>query len=532
MNTTVLNSNYFLNTSLPSALMHAAVFGNLTAIIQRIYARRTAFQSKTQDLKDFVRVHHIPKPLKRRMEDFFQTTWAINRGIDVSEIIDFYPEELRRDIALHLNRDLLSLKVFENASQDCLKSLAVEIKTTFFTPGEYLIHAGDVLRRLYFVCNGSLEVLDNDEVVALLGKNDWFGTYIDTSAETMQTVRSRCGVKSLTYCDLQSIDLVTLNNVLDQYPKFKSEFVAYLYEDLSFDIQEGAEKSLDSDAILVPAITLQPMHGQNQSGEPKHLNTSVHFTASETQPQPSDCASSDLEAGVFTSNKRKQEGSTARSSSPNGMRYYPRRPMQSMRRSSNNQGLRRATLGAIFSGYNSSKVEGSKLKIKKKPWRTDLLKSARGDLTKRQDSFSSRRHTLPVVHISMADEEDGKNDGLGTNTSDFTETQEDAVGVTYTHGFDVISIGQDSRTTSNFYRQLWGSAISLYRNLHEEDRELRRSSCLDISNRNQTSSSVQTSERSDSTLLRKISSSEPNSMVVHVDLTAGKCGIEDAECLN
>ncbi|KAF7259993.1 hypothetical protein EG68_02838 [Paragonimus skrjabini miyazakii] len=514
------------------ALMHAAVFGNVTAIIQRIYARRTAFQSKTQDLKDFVRVHHIPKPLQRRMEDFFQTTWAINRGIDVSEIISFYPEELRRDIALHLNRDLLSLKVFENASQDCLKSLAVEIKTTFFTPGEYLIHAGDVLRRLYFVCSGSLEVLDNDEVVALLGKNDWFGTYIDTSVETTQTVRSRCAVKSLTYCDLQSIDLITLNNVLDQYPKFKSDFVAYLYEDLSFDIQEGAEKSLDSDAILVPAITLQLTHDQNHSKETKHPNTSVHFTASETQPHPSDRTPSDLEAGVFTSNKMDHEGSSAQSPSPNGMRYYPRRPIQPVGQSSNNQGLRRATLGAIFAGHNWSKVDEPKLKIKRKPRRTDLLKSARDNLNNRQDPFGSRRHTLPVVQVSMADEDDGEEDRLGINTSDLTELQEGGVDATYTHGFDVISIGQDIGIAPSSYRQLWGSALSLYRNLDEGDGESRRSSCQDISIRNQTSSRVRNSERSDSTLLRKISSSEPNSMMVHFDLTASKCRSEDAEYSN
>lgn len=85
------------------------------------------------------------------------------------QVLSIYPDELRRDIALHLNRDLLSMKVFRHASQDCLKSLALQIKTTFSTPGEYLIHSGDVLRRLYFVCSGSLEILENDEVVALLG---------------------------------------------------------------------------------------------------------------------------------------------------------------------------------------------------------------------------------------------------------------------------------------------------------------------------------------------------------------------------
>ena len=68
--------------------MHAAVFGNVTAIIQRMYSRKTAYQTKNQELKDFTRVHHISKPLKRRMLEFFQTTWSINRGIDPREVRD------------------------------------------------------------------------------------------------------------------------------------------------------------------------------------------------------------------------------------------------------------------------------------------------------------------------------------------------------------------------------------------------------------------------------------------------------------
>lgn len=66
--------------------MHALVFGNVTAIIQRMYARRAIYQSKTRDLKDFFRTHHIPKPLKTRMQEYFQTMWSLNSGIDPSEV--------------------------------------------------------------------------------------------------------------------------------------------------------------------------------------------------------------------------------------------------------------------------------------------------------------------------------------------------------------------------------------------------------------------------------------------------------------
>lgn len=72
--------------SLLLALMHAVVFGNVTAIIQRMYSRRSLYHTRTKDLKDFIRVHRLPKALEQRMLECFQTTWSVNNGIDVSEV--------------------------------------------------------------------------------------------------------------------------------------------------------------------------------------------------------------------------------------------------------------------------------------------------------------------------------------------------------------------------------------------------------------------------------------------------------------
>ena len=69
------------------ALMHALVFGNVTAIIQRMYSRWSLYHTRTKDLKDFIRVHHLPQPLKQRMLEYFQTTWSVNNGIDCNVVI-------------------------------------------------------------------------------------------------------------------------------------------------------------------------------------------------------------------------------------------------------------------------------------------------------------------------------------------------------------------------------------------------------------------------------------------------------------
>lgn len=81
-----------------------------------------------------------------------------------------FPEELRGDVSMHLHREILNLPIFEPASQGCLKLLSLRIKNNFCAPGEFLVHKGDALSYIYYLCNGSMEVVQNNMVVAILGK--------------------------------------------------------------------------------------------------------------------------------------------------------------------------------------------------------------------------------------------------------------------------------------------------------------------------------------------------------------------------
>uniref|UniRef100_A0A4W4GSC6 Voltage-gated delayed rectifier potassium channel KCNH4 n=1 Tax=Electrophorus electricus TaxID=8005 RepID=A0A4W4GSC6_ELEEL len=223
-------------TMLIGALMHAVVFGNVTAIIQRMYSRRSLYHTRTKDLKDFIRVHRLPKALEQRMLECFQTTWSVNNGIDVSELLKDFPDELRADIAMHLNKELLQLPLFESASRGCLRSLSLIIKTSFCAPGEFLIRQGDALQAIYFVCSGSMEVLKDNTVLAILGKGDLIGS---DSLTREQVIKTNANVKALTYCDLQYISLKGLREVLRLYPEYAQKFISEIQHDLTYNLREG-----------------------------------------------------------------------------------------------------------------------------------------------------------------------------------------------------------------------------------------------------------------------------------------------------
>lgn len=152
----------------------------------------------------------------------------------MNSVLKGFPECLQADICLHLNRNLLTnCSAFEGASPGCLRwvyenllngryyclswssliyllhcpqinrkffsrtslyspqptfrvdfkisltllywisnfrALSLKFKTTHAPPGDTLVHKGDVLTHLYFIARGSIEILKDDIVMAILGE--------------------------------------------------------------------------------------------------------------------------------------------------------------------------------------------------------------------------------------------------------------------------------------------------------------------------------------------------------------------------
>lgn len=88
------------------------------------------------------------------------------------QVLKGFPDCLQADICLHLNRNLLNnCSAFKGASPGCLRALSLKFKTTHAPPGDTLVHRGDVLTALYFLSRGSIEILKDDVMMAILGEH-------------------------------------------------------------------------------------------------------------------------------------------------------------------------------------------------------------------------------------------------------------------------------------------------------------------------------------------------------------------------
>lgn len=69
-----------------SALMYASIFGNVSAIIQRLYSGTTRYHTQMLRVKEFIRFHQIPGALRQRLEEYFQHAWSYTNGIDMNAV--------------------------------------------------------------------------------------------------------------------------------------------------------------------------------------------------------------------------------------------------------------------------------------------------------------------------------------------------------------------------------------------------------------------------------------------------------------
>ena len=128
------------------------------------------------------------------------------------------PASLRMKISLYLNADVFDkIPIFDGASEAMIADFVIKLKPVIFTPNDYIIKKGERGDCLYFISKGQVEVINDDtgDTIATLGVGAYFGeiALID-SAPRNATIRAR------EYCDLYSLDKVSFDEVIKEYPEF------------------------------------------------------------------------------------------------------------------------------------------------------------------------------------------------------------------------------------------------------------------------------------------------------------------------
>ena len=114
---------------LVGVLIFAAIVGMVGGIITNINIRRTAFQSRLDNIKQYMRYRSVGKDLQARVVMWFDYLWTNNHSLDEQEILQSLPDKLKAEIAIHVHFETLrQVQIFEECEAGLLEELVLKLK--------------------------------------------------------------------------------------------------------------------------------------------------------------------------------------------------------------------------------------------------------------------------------------------------------------------------------------------------------------------------------------------------------------------
>ncbi|CBY34480.1 unnamed protein product [Oikopleura dioica] len=207
------------------ALLYAMIFGNVTTIISQIYADMNRYHDSLNSVREFARFNSVPQNIEARIMDFMVTTWQQTKGIDTNAVINLCPKDLKADICVHLHRRVFNgHRCFLEASDACLRSLALEFQTIHVSAGDIVYHKGEYVDEVSFVARGILEVLQDGEVIAVLSNGDAFGDNVWRRPLSHGPAKCVVYIRALSFTDIHVIKRASLKKVLGFYNDYAKSF--------------------------------------------------------------------------------------------------------------------------------------------------------------------------------------------------------------------------------------------------------------------------------------------------------------------
>ena len=123
---------------------------------------RNSFLSKYQRIYSAFKWRGISDDSMRELLRYYEYVWERDRDrADFFETASKMPEGLQKRLALALHMEVFNkVEAFRDANEEILERVAMALRPRIFTPGDFLIKAGRVSSRMYFVTEGKVDIIN------------------------------------------------------------------------------------------------------------------------------------------------------------------------------------------------------------------------------------------------------------------------------------------------------------------------------------------------------------------------------------
>jgi len=197
------------------------VVGNIPVLIANANAARAAFDNNNEIIGEFMRVKQLPVEMQDRVRDYYQYLWESRKGVSDAQVLGSLPHALSVDVLVFLNNEILQkVEFFKGVKEIFIREVVGMLRTETYIPGDYIIREGEFGTCMYFLTNGSVEVIVNGNAVAQLKTGSPFGEMALVSGD-----KRNASIRATAYCDMYVLERAGFDQLRSRYEDFDRNVV-------------------------------------------------------------------------------------------------------------------------------------------------------------------------------------------------------------------------------------------------------------------------------------------------------------------
>jgi voltage-gated potassium channel len=210
-----------LVAQLIGAFFYNFVVSNMVSIVAD--PSRNSFLTKYQRIYSAFRGRGVSDESMEELLKYYEYVWERDRDrADFYETASKLPDGLQKKLALHLHMDVFTkVTALQGADQDALEKVAMALRPRIFTPGDFLIKAGRVSNRMYFVTAGKVDIMNRSG--AVITTFDGLSGFVLGERSVLTGEEEEASAIAETYVDAFELMKEDFDEIVQKHPEIQAQ---------------------------------------------------------------------------------------------------------------------------------------------------------------------------------------------------------------------------------------------------------------------------------------------------------------------
>ncbi|KAH9646573.1 Cyclic nucleotide-gated ion channel 1 [Citrus sinensis] len=133
------------------------LIGNIQIYLQSKTIRSEEMRLKGQEIEQWMGFRKLSRDLQQKLRNYRQYVWRETKGVDVENLLNNLPSDLKRNIKSELGLELLlNVPLFQNLDAKTLDDICSYLKPVLYAEESHIVLEGDRIDGMLFVMRGKL----------------------------------------------------------------------------------------------------------------------------------------------------------------------------------------------------------------------------------------------------------------------------------------------------------------------------------------------------------------------------------------